>query len=288
VTFAISLSRTAKVSELARYESGKAMAKARSEEVRSFLESKVSELKALEKSVIAKKNLDDKSKAEVLSTLLYSFADGPAVSDVYVVFDRGAYFSEKLTKPGLSYNIDAFHPEDGGPIQVYVDTSYGITDQDDWYNGPKETKSMHLTEPYSWTYEGEKNQRDMITLSSPLIVDGKFIGAVGVDIELDLLQKQVFDGMMDKEAGSYAILISNMGLIAAHPDKTRLLQKAGFDVPDHDKFALLQAIRKGEYFRAIKHDDKTGEAFLATYVPMKLTGVEAPDRKSTRLNSSHI
>lgn len=276
LSFAASLSGSAKLSELARYESGKSLAQANSEAVRSFLEVKVAELKALEKSVLAKKNLGDKDKSEVLSALLNSFADGPAVSDVYAVFERGAYFSEKLTKAGTYYNIDAFIPEDGSGVQVFIDTSYGITDQDDWYNVPKETKKMQLTEPYDWLYPGEKRHRKMITLSSPIVIEGKFVGAAGIDIELELLQKEIFDDMIDKEVGSYAMLVSHMGVVAAHPDESKLLQKAGFDVDEHDRRALLQAIRNGEYFRAIKKDEKTGREFLASYVPMKLGGFDVP------------
>jgi uncharacterized protein YpmB len=100
LTFTVSLTNSAKACEESQDAAGKSMAAVRSEEVRSFLEKKITELRALEKNIQAISRLNDKDKAEILSKLLYEMSDQPVVSDVYVAFEKGAYFGADKTDSG--------------------------------------------------------------------------------------------------------------------------------------------------------------------------------------------
>jgi len=113
LTFTVSLFNSAKASRESQYEAGKSMAMARSEEVRGFLEKKITELRSLEKNVQAMIHLSDEDKAEILGKLLYAMSNQPVVSDVYVDFERGAYFSADKTEEDKFYNIEAFLTEQG-------------------------------------------------------------------------------------------------------------------------------------------------------------------------------
>lgn len=55
-----------------------------------------------------------------------------------------------------------------------------------WYTCPRDTRSTCLLDPYEDTVAGKPVL--MTTISLPLIVDGKVIGVVGVDIALTALQ----------------------------------------------------------------------------------------------------
>ena len=265
LTFTVSLTNSAKACRKSQYEAGKSMAAVRSEEVKSFLENKITELKALEKSIQAISGLNDGDKAKILSELLYDMSGQPAVSDVYVAFDRGMYFGADKTDSGMVYTIDAFLTE-SGERAVSLEPTDGIADGDDWYYGPKETRKLHLTEPYEWTYPEETRARKMITLSAPVMTDGKFVGVAGIDLQLDLLQKLLFDNMIECKNGAYAALVSNEGLIAAHPKEELLLTEAGEDLAERQ--ALKDAIKNGSYLRTLKKSRNSGEITLVSYVPM--------------------
>jgi len=90
-----------------------------------------------------------------------------------------------------------------------------------WYTCPRDTRTTCLLDPYEDTVGGKKVL--MTTIASPLIVDGKLIGVIGVDIALtalqattDAAQKDLFNGAAHLE------ILSSTGLIAAYsgePDK---------------------------------------------------------------------
>jgi len=275
LTFAISLFNSAKASRESQYEAGKSMAMISSEEVRGFLEKKITELKALEQNIQAIIHLSDEDKAEILGKLLYAMSNQPAVSDVYVDFERGAYFDADKTDSDKFYNIEAFLTE-FDKREIFFEPSDNIAIDDEWYHGPKETKKLHLTEPYNWTYPDETCKRKMFTLSAPIMVDGKFIGVAGIDIQLDLMQKYLFDKMIDDSKGAYAALVSNNGLIAAHPKEEQLLNEIGEDMEADERQSLRNAIKNGEYHHVLKKSLNTGDLSLVSCVPILPEGLELP------------
>jgi methyl-accepting chemotaxis protein len=278
LTFAVSLFNSAKASRESQYEAGKSMAMARSEEVRGFLEKKITELRALEQNIRAIINLSDEDKAEILGKLVYAMSDQPVVSDVYVGFEGGSYFGADKTGPGELYNIDAFLTESGKRELYFESSALDSEDEldDEWYRVPEKTRKLHLTEPYDWTYPNETRKRKVFTLSAPIMVDGKFIGVAGIDMQLDLMQKYLFDKMIDDSKGAYASLISNNGLIAVHPKEEQLLTEIGADMEDDERQALRDAIKNGESHRVLKNSLNTGDLSLVSCVPILPEGLELP------------
>jgi len=275
LTFTVSLTNSAKTARESQHEAGKSMAIARAEEVRGFLEKKITELRALEKNIQAIMHLSDEDKAEILGKLLYSMSDQTVVSDVYVDFERGAYFGADKTEEDKFYNIEAFLTEQG-KLKIFFKPSDDIADDDDWYNGPKETKKLYMTEPYDWVYPSETRKRKVLTLSAPIMANGKFIGVAGIDLQLDLMHKHLFEKMADDKKGAYAALISNDGLIAVHPKEELILGKIGEDMAVDECQMLKEAIKNGEYHRVLKENLNTGDFSLISYVPMLPEGLELP------------
>ena len=273
--FTVSLTHSAKTGKESQYEIGKSMAEVRSEEVKSFLDKKITELRVLEQNILAIMHLSDKDKAEIISKLLYAISDQPVVSDIYVTFDRGAYFGADKTDADRFYSIEAFLKESGERTMI-LEPNDSVGAADEWYHGPKITGKLHLTEPYEWRYPSETRVRKMFTLSAPIAADGKFIGMVGVDLQLDLLQKYLFDKMIDDKSGAYAVLVSNNGLMAAHPRADLMLGELGEDMDAAEHKALKDAVKKGEYRRVLKKSLKMDEFSLVSYVPILPDGLESP------------
>jgi methyl-accepting chemotaxis protein len=135
-------------------------------------------------------------------------------------------------------------------------------------------KKLQLTEPYQRTSDGKK--QTLITLSYPFFIDGKFAGSAVMDLDLNELQKELFDGKQDSKTGSYALFVSNGGLIAAYPKQDIILAKAGGGLPLAEQNDLLNSIRKGEDRVIVQKSNVTGAASVVAYVPMQPKGLELP------------
>jgi len=268
------LVNSTKSRKVTQYETAKSIAKNYSNVVSAYLSEYIAELKSLESGIVVMANLDDQAKAKNISALLEKLSELPSVSDAYVVFERGAYFSEETTNSGFHYNIEVFHPLKGGS-EVFFDESSKVNDDDDWYIIPQKTKKNHLTEPYRWTYPGETEEREMISLSHPIFIAGKFVGVLGLDMELDVLRKEFFSNIRNDMAGSYVILISQEGKVVAHPKQEMLFTQIDAEVPEKDREKLKEAIRKGEYLLIIKPEEN-GDDTIFSYAPMQPKGLEIP------------
>lgn len=84
---------------------------------------------------------------------------------------------------------------------------------EDYYQLPKKNMAETLTEPYTYQIGGKDVQ--MVTLSVPLIIDGKFVGAVGADVTLDSLQA-IMAKFKLYDTG-YASLVTHKGLVLTSP-----------------------------------------------------------------------
>ncbi|MDY0282492.1 MAG: cache domain-containing protein, partial [Salinivirgaceae bacterium] len=106
------------------------------------------------------------------------------------------------------------------------------------------------------------------TVAAPIQNNGRFIGIIGVDVSLADLQKVV--EQINPIEGSYAYLISNGGMITAHPDTSNIFKEINTvfpkDVKDHD---LLRRIKEGEEYTYTRIDEQE-DKHLTVYVPVKI------------------
>lgn len=94
-------------------------------------------------------------------------------------------------------------------------------DSSDWYIVPKATKQEYITDPYSYQVQGLPVM--LASLVFPILYKDQAIGIVASDIVLDKLQEMV-SRVNSHEQGGFTKIISNAGLIVAHPDKQYLGQ----------------------------------------------------------------
>jgi len=74
-----------------------------------------------------------------------------------------------------------------------------------WYACPQAQRRVCVVEPYTIEVEGQKSL--MSSISIPLIVNGKVLGVVGMDISLDTLQKLAADLGQDLYQGNNEVTI---------------------------------------------------------------------------------
>jgi len=275
---AVTLVNSSEVHRNSRNEIVTESAKSYAEIVDGFMSARIVELKSLERLVTLEQHLSDKEKTEMFHRHMYdllSDSDSKLISDIYVAFEKGVFFSAEATEEGHYFSIDCFRPETGG-LKLTDEPSEVVAADDDWYLVPKRTGKLHLTEPYKWKYSEEESERQMITLSSPVFINGKFAGVIGMDMEVAVLQRDFFDHLIDKKTGAYSVLISHEGLRVTHPNPKVWLTEIGDDLPKEEQDKLKEAIREGKEYTIIKNSRLTGEISIESFVPMKPKWLNLP------------
>ncbi|MDR1147629.1 MAG: methyl-accepting chemotaxis protein [Spirochaetaceae bacterium] len=126
-------------------------------------------------------------------------------------------------------------------------TDYEIPGKGDYYILAKRTGNETLIEPYWYTIDGTK--RFITSLSAPVKVNNKFLGAVIIDIDISIIQKKTLQ--IKPYEGSIAAVFSNSGIVTAHYDRERIgknmaqteISTAGAHLPE-----LMEAIRNGKQY----------------------------------------
>ncbi|EUB86279.1 methyl-accepting chemotaxis sensory transducer with Cache sensor [Pseudomonas sp. GM30] len=118
------------------------------------------------------------------------------------------------------------------------------TPYNSWYTCPRDNKRTCLLDPYADTV-GTKEML-MTTISVPLIVDGKAIGVVGVDIALDALQAAAVESQRNlfNNAG-HMLIVSGSGVLAADSSDATKVGKKISDTLGSDGKDLLQLVSSG-------------------------------------------
>jgi methyl-accepting chemotaxis protein len=141
------------------------------------------------------------------------------------------------------------------------------TPYNSWYTCPRDNKRTCLLDPYADTV-GNKEML-MTTISVPLIVDGKAIGVVGVDIALDALQAAAVDSQRNlfNNAG-HMLIVSGSGVLGADSSDATKVGKKISDTLGADGQDVLQLLssgtpkilEQGELIRAVYPVDPIGNS----------------------------
>jgi PAS domain S-box-containing protein len=130
-----------------------------------------------------------------------------------------------------------------------------------------------ISELYADVYStGKQEKKFMTSLESPILVNGNFIGLVGVDITLGRFQ-EIVKGIELESLENKAFLITHNGKYAGHPN-SELLNKAAEKNPTSRKnFDLYEKIKTGEHF-SIKHNKEDEAESFVSYSPIKIGRTE--------------
>ncbi|MGE7956446.1 methyl-accepting chemotaxis protein [Pseudomonas sp. NPDC089530] len=132
------------------------------------------------------------------------------------------------------------------------------TPYNSWYTCPRDNKRSCLLEPYADTVGGKLML--MTTISLPLIVEGKVIGVVGVDIALDALQAAAVDsqrGLFD--GAGHMLIVAGSGVLAAYSNDAAKVGKGIAETLGADGKDVLQTLggtapkilKQGDLIRAV-------------------------------------
>jgi len=160
--------------------------------------------------------------------------------------------------------------KEGGSVKVVNLTKYDYPNTRAWYTGPRDSDGPSLTEPY-YTEVAKTN---MATISVPMKANGKFIGIVGIDFTLTEFQDMVDD--IKPMGTGYSLIISNKGVVVAHPNPDMLNKEVGQFLDKAHSGQAVKAIQNGVVYQSLMESPLTGETSLFAFVPIKVRGTSTP------------
>ena len=191
--------------------------------------------------------------------------------DIYIIWDSWEYSSYKpnYTKDFGRILMFVLREEDGSFERDVEERS--MDGDPEIYGTFKQGNVDDIWEPYLDVVEGTKREARMLTtIASPVQIDNKFVGMVGVDVELTFLQDLV--SSVDVVEGGFAFITSYTGIIAGHPDSDKINKNIVDLYPNEtQREHLVERIQKGEKFSFVRDDN--GNSHYMFFAPITVDGV---------------
>jgi HAMP domain-containing protein len=194
-----------------------------------------------------------------------------ANNQVYIIWDSWEYYG---------YIPD--YAKDHGRILMYIlrdgdqfvqsREERSIDGDPDKYGGFKKGNVDNIWEPYLDVVQNETREaRLMTTIASPIQINRRFMGMIGLDVELTYLQELVKN--LKPVEGAFAILVSKTGIIAGHPNSSLVNKNIAEVFPiEFESENILSRIQKGDEFSFIM-DDETRQRNIVFFSPIEIKGV---------------
>ena len=124
-------------------------------------------------------------------------------------------------------------------------------DENDWFNGPKRLRQLHVSEPY---FDRDGSRLTMVSVSYPIVgKGGRFVGSASANMELSQIHDLVQRVRLRSEADTpgvnhdYAFLVSRTGRIISHPNASLLVREgsSGTDVTALPEGNIIRAALSG-------------------------------------------
>lgn len=134
-----------------------------------------------------------------------------------------------------------------------------------WYEVPKKTHKIYLTEPTNYIVQGK--DITLVSVVVPIMRDGHFVGVVSIDTTIDYLQAEI---EKVKPMGGFSQIISGKGVFVANGGNPKNiladLSKKREWIP------ILKRTSKGEEFTEIGYSADTGERVLRVFSSINIKG----------------
>ncbi|CAN7501053.1 methyl-accepting chemotaxis protein [Aquipseudomonas alcaligenes] len=121
---------------------------------------------------------------------------------------------------GQRFQLSYFGGEDGLMFSVPAGNRPSDYDprQRGWYKAASAAQGTILTEPYIAASSGKL----VITIATPVRVDGRFVGVAGADMDLDSITRLI--NSLNFKGNGHAFLVSAQGKVLLHPQNQYILK----------------------------------------------------------------
>lgn len=133
-----------------------------------------------------------------------------------------------------------------------------------------------IWEPYWDVFsESGESKKFMTSMSVPIKKEGKYVGIVAVDITMDELQNIV--SAINPMRESYAILISNEGILISHPDTAAIGKSINEIMPEFDlAYDITKQVLEGNKFAFRDFDVHKNKEVYMSFSPIKIGKTNTP------------
>ena len=185
--------------------------------VKSILEVPIDEARSLATAFGEANKESNLDRATIVAMLEEWLKDNDTYFGVYTGWEPNAFDGKDSQYANSDYHdaTGRFMPyvfKDGGSVVKEALIDY---DTEEYYQGPKTKGHEIITNPYEYTAGGKTV--NLVSMVVPIIVDGKFMGIVGVDILMDELQAMA-DNTHLYDSG-YIGVISSDATVVAHQNR---------------------------------------------------------------------
>ena len=171
--------------------------------------------------------------------------------------DETGRFVPYVFREGTGFGVEA--------LSGYDDPVAG-----DFYMGARNSGRAHATDPYVYTVGGRNIH--IFSLAIPILIDGRVVGAVGVDISLEDISRVMNAGSILDDG--YLFALSPGGFVTTHPSSDVLMQHFGDTWMGVYSTQVEALLRDGGTFTLDAYSDVTDSyiAFLGRGVSIGDTG----------------
>jgi methyl-accepting chemotaxis protein len=163
----------------------------------------------------------------------------------------------------------------GSEIKLQAPVDYEVPGLGDYYLVPKQTGQETMVNPYFYEIEG---RRILITsLAMPIKNNGRFVGIMGVDINVGAIQHQVEE--IKPYPGAVAMAYSHNGTVSAHFDAKRIgkpMIETEQDMAGSFLNQLQDAIQTGTVFSFTQYVSQFRTAIYFICVPFSIGNTDDP------------
>ncbi|NVO10055.1 MAG: GAF domain-containing protein [Bacteroidales bacterium] len=212
-------------------------------EIKGILEKDLFIARTLSNSIQAHKLLPEDKWKELFSKLYEeTLIKNPELLSVWDSWELN-YIDPTYKKDYGRY--ECFYWREKGQIKHNTDIGSVNGDPVD-YARIKREKTESLEDPYFYSYTNDnRNQFLMTSIIVSNLVEGRFIGVIGIDIELSRYYDDI--RLIKPYENSYAFLLSNNIKYVAHPNKEKIGQNALDDYESiFSKYDVTDKISSGE------------------------------------------
>ena len=192
----------------------------------------------------------------------------PNLTGAGIIFEPNAYDGNDAAMAGAPFG------DPTGRVNMYVSRTNGLSalndvDSSEWYKEPKKSLKPHLTEPYYYDDHGKKTL--LITLSFPIMENGRYVGVVFMDINVNNLQDVI--AQMSSKEEFYALFTDKGTLVANGLDASRVMENY-YQSANITQEQIARIFDDSEYSET-KNSNTTGEKSVFVFSPLHLEGVDA-------------
>ncbi len=143
---------------------------------------------------------------------------------------------------------------------------------EEFYQLCKTSHKPAISGPDWYSYEKGLSPVKTVFINSPIMLNGRYLGVVGVDLSFKPFEKSLSE--MKLYPGSYSQVINHKGVVAYHPDTTLVDKPLDFKGTGFVTGDILANIRTGKDLFFVTEVD--GEKYYYSFYPINIANVDTP------------